>query len=77
MFLSTHVEELKMKQGTGNSQVGDTKREPTSRSVDPCAVADIGIQQVYTVSKPLYDGRGFEAPMAGTDSHPAGSQGKH
>ena len=66
-----------MKQGPSTSRVGDTKREPTSHSVDPCAVADIGIQQVYTVSKPLYDGRGFEAPMVGTDTHLCGSQGKH
>ncbi len=66
-----------MKQGTANNTQSGQKREPISHSVDPCAVADIGIHQVYTVSKPLYDGRGYEAPMAGTDVHHSGSQGKH
>lgn len=66
-----------MKQGRANSNVTEVKREPIAKSVDPCAVADIGIQQVYTKSVPLYDGRGYVAPMAGTDTHPCGSQGKH
>jgi hypothetical protein len=66
-----------MKQGTGNSQAGDQKREPISRSVDPCAVAEIGIKQVYITSRPLYDGRGFEAPGTGVDTHSSGSQGKY
>lgn len=51
--------------------------EPTSKAVSPCAAADIGIQQTYIRSEPLYEGRGFEAPLAGSDTHRSGSQGKH
>lgn len=68
-----------MKQGPSNSQVGDQKREPISHAVDVCSVADIGNQQVYVRgnSRPLYEGRGFEAPLAGSDTHKTGSQGKY
>jgi hypothetical protein len=66
-----------MKQGPSTSRAGDQKREPISHGVNPCAVAEIGIQQVYTRSEPLYEGRGIEAPMAGTTTHRSGSQGKH
>jgi hypothetical protein len=66
-----------MKQDPSTSRVGDTKREPISHSVDPCAAADIGIQQVYTTSKPLYDGRGYKAPINESTTHHSGSQGKH
>ncbi len=69
-----------MKQGTGNSSAGAQKREPISHAVDVCSVAGIGIQQVCVgggSSKELYSGRGFEAPMAGVDTHESGSQGKH
>lgn len=69
-----------MKQGPSTSRTGDQKREPTSYAVDVCSVADMGNQQVYChggSSRPLYEGRGFEAPMAGSDTHHSGSQGKH
>lgn len=68
-----------MKQGTGNSRPGDQKREPIAHAVDVCSVADIGNQQRYIrgTSRELYEGRGYEAPMAGTDTHHSGSQGKH
>jgi hypothetical protein len=65
-----------MKQGTANNTFSGQKREPISRSVDVCAAADIGIQTTYITSRPLYDGRGYEAPKAGTDIHRSGSQGK-
>jgi hypothetical protein len=69
-----------MKQGPSNSQAGDQKREPISHAVNISSVAEIGIHQVHTgggSSQALYEGRGFEAPLAGSDSHPHGSQGKH
>lgn len=70
-----------MKQGTANSRAGDQKREPIAHAVDVCSVSEIGIQQVHVgrgaSSRELYEGRGFEAPMAGSDTHPSGSQGKH
>ena len=69
-----------MKQGTSNSRSGDQKREPISHAVDVCSVAEMGIHQVHTgggSSRALYDGRGYEAPSTGVDTHPHGSQGKH
>lgn len=66
-----------MKQGSGNSSMGDQKREPVSHAVDPGAVSQIGVHEVNYVKVPLYTGRGFEAPMAGSEVHPCGSQGKH
>lgn len=53
------------------------KVEPTSNIVNVAAVSEIGIHQVRATSLPLYEGRGLEAPMQGTTSHPTGSQGKH
>lgn len=70
-----------MKQGTANSRAGDQKREPISHAVDVCSVSEIGIQQVHcgpgASSRELYSGRGYEAPLAGSDTHHCGSQGKH
>lgn len=68
-----------MKQGTGNSRPGDQKREPISHAVNVSSVAEIGIHQVHTggSSRELYSGRGYEAPLAGSDTHHSGSQGKH
>ena len=66
-----------MKQGTANSRPGDQKREPIAHAVSPAAVSELGIHQVRATSLPLYEGRGLEAPMQGTTSHPTGSQGKH
>lgn len=66
-----------MKQGTVNSKMGDTKREPIAHAVNVAAVSEIGIHQVRSTSLPLYEGRGLEAPMQGTTNHPTGSQGKH
>ena len=67
-----------MKQGQAQtSRVGSTKVEPKSSAINPAAVADIGIQQVRTRSIPFSTGPGLTAPMAGIDTHPSGSQGKH
>lgn len=65
-----------MKQGPSNSQAGDQKREPIAHAVNVSSVAEMGIHHVGT-SKELYSGRGLEAPVVGTDTHPCGSQGKH
>lgn len=69
-----------MKQGSGNSTASGQKREPIAHAVDVCSVADIGLQQARVhggSSSELYSGRGFEAPLAGSDTHRSGSQGKH
>lgn len=66
-----------MKQGTVNSNMGDTKREPIAHAVNVAAVSEIGIHQVRSTSLPLYEGRGLEAPMQGTTTYQSGSQGKH
>lgn len=68
-----------MKQGrASHSNVASTKREPISHEVDVCAVADIGLQHVYTAPpEPLYKGRGYEAPAINSETHHCGSQGKH
>lgn len=69
-----------MKQGTANSRSGDQKREPITHAVNISSVAEIGIHEVHVgggSSQALYEGRGYEAPLAGSDTHPCGSQGKH
>lgn len=66
-----------MKQGQATTSiVGSTKVEPRSHAVNVETVSEIGIHQVPS-SKVLYEGRGLEAPMAGTTTHEHGSQGKH
>lgn len=68
---------MKMKQGRADhSNSESVKREPISHAVDVCAVADIGTETGYS-SKPLYDGRGYQAPMVGQTTHAKGSQGNH
>lgn len=66
-----------MKQGIGHSTDSGRKVEPSSKGVNPAAVAELGIHEVRTTSVPLYSGRGIEAPKATTSIHPSGSQGKH
>lgn len=66
-----------MKQGSGSSSVGDTKREPISHAVDPGGVSQIG-NAVARNPSPLYAGRGFTAPApTACTTHQSGSQGKH
>lgn len=75
-----------MKQGRASSSgMGSTKVNPTSRAVNPDAVADMGNMHGNHTEEgnypfkttPLYAGRGLEAPMVGTTIHHCGSQGKH
>lgn len=68
-----------MKQGRASVDVSaDQKREPIAHAVSEKAVAQIGTAQAHIrATETLYKGRGFEAPLAGSDSHPSGSQGKH
>lgn len=70
-----------MKQGRAtHSSSGSTKVEPTSHAVNPGYPADLGNQQRYAKGNgpiPMYEGRGLKAPMVGTTSHKAGSQGHH
>ena len=66
-----------MKQGRASvSNVADVKREPISHAVDVCSVANEGLV-TGVGSTPLYEGRGYQAPMAGQETHAKGSQGKH
>jgi hypothetical protein len=68
-----------MKQGrASSSKVTSTKVEPKAHAINPGAVSRMGIEPgPFTKPKQLYEGRGLEAPMVGTTSHKAGSQGKH
>lgn len=75
-----------MKQGQAGRSVTETKVEPKSRAANPGGVGQLGQSQGNHVmdkgrvrggAEPLYKGRGYEAPMAGTDFHHCGSQGKH
>jgi hypothetical protein len=66
-----------MKQGMGKTTIAGTKVEPVSQGIDPGAVSSIGLQQVRTTSRPMYEGRGLEAPMVGSTSHKSGTQGKY
>lgn len=76
-----------MKQGQASSSgPGSRKIEPRSHATSPTAVAQLGIMQGnHTEDNPnmpvrhhkLYEGRGYEAPMAGSEVHRSGSQGKH
>ena len=65
-----------MKQGTGHSSDGNRKIEPRATAVAPGRVAAMGIHEIRT-RKPDGAGRVYKAPMAGSSSHPCGSQGKH
>jgi hypothetical protein len=75
-----------MKQGQASSSgPGSRKIEPRSTAVNPGGVSQIGTSignhsdkgaSDYTGAQ-MYEGRGYEAPMAGTKNHGSGSQGKH
>ncbi len=77
-----------MKQGrASHSGMGATKPTTVSRTVSPAVTADIGVKKgnhvsdgghtVRGSSRPLYEGRGIEAPSRGTTVHKKGSQGTH
>jgi hypothetical protein len=76
-----------MRQSSAKNVSTGQKREPIAHAIDPAGVSQIGSAMgnhatggtkiLHGASKPLYAGRGFEAPMAGCDQHHSGSQGKH
>ena len=78
-----------MKQGHAmHSGSAGTKVEPRSRAVSEAAVSQLGTalgnhamdsggKILRGASVPLYEGRGLEAPMKGSQSHHCGSQGKY
>lgn len=75
-----------MMQGrASSSKMGSTKVEPMPKAVSPAAVADMGIMKgnhadtgdMPFTSRPVYMGRGLQAPMAGCTTYHCGSQGKH
>jgi len=67
-----------MKQGRAStSGMASTKVEPKSKAVNIEHAADMGIHHVNHRSVPMYEGRGLKAPMAGSTTHPKGSQKHH
>jgi len=61
----------------GRDVTAGGKTDPVARSVSVDKVAGIGLQQVRTVQKELYAGRGFNAPGAKAREYNKGSQGKY
>lgn len=68
-----------MKQGQASSSgMGSTKQEPIAHAVNPGAVSQIGCHMGNPAAiKQLYEGRGYEAPMAKSTTHAGGSQGDY
>lgn len=78
-----------MNQGRASSSgPGSRKTEPRPHAVDPAGVSQIGQAMgnhatdtgkiLHGASKPLYAGKGFEAPHdQGRTIHHGGSQGRH
>lgn len=65
-----------MTQGRADYKVADKKVEPKAHAVNPGGVDMLG-QATHFKKVPIYEGRGLEAPMKGTEVHHCGSQGKH
>lgn len=68
-----------MKQGRASSSgMGATKPATITHNVNVGGVSQIGqVVGKASASKPLYEGRGVEAPPAKLTSHKGGSQGRH
>lgn len=71
-----------MKQGTGRNGTSGAKMEPTTRGVNPGAVARMGAEVSHMKSarpEPLYSGatKNGKAPMSKSTHHCCGSQGKY
>ena len=76
-----------MKQGQASYVKGDYKTEPKVHRVSETAVSQLGIalgnhatgdgKILPGASRPLYEGRGLEAPKAGEQCHHCGSQGRY
>lgn len=74
-----------MKQGRASvSGMASTKIEPRSRAVNPAYAGTIGTMlgnhgdegDMRARVPQMYEGRGLSAPMIGSTTHKAGSQGK-
>lgn len=65
-----------MKQGRASHIVSEGKTEPKAHAVSPAGVDQLG-QATSFKKETVYEGRGLEAPMKGTQIHHCGSQGKH
>lgn len=67
-----------MKQGRAtNDGTGGQKREPVSHAVSPAGANQLG-KIVFQNPDPLYEGRGYSAPVPVSKTvHPTGTQGKH
>lgn len=67
-----------MKQGRASSNVNEGKREPNAHAVNPGGASQLGEMEGHVRAiEPLYAGRGYEAPKAGTTTYPCGTQGRH
>lgn len=76
-----------MKQGRATSdRMASTKIEPRSQAINPSYPADLGNMRgnhamdcgdMPFKTTPMTQGQGLKAPMAGTTTHPSGSQGRH
>ena len=66
-----------MKQGSASRAVTEGKVEPKPMAIRPGGVGQIGIVIDPKAHEAMHAGRGYKAPVTGSQSHPAGSQGKH
>ena len=76
-----------MKQGRAtHSGMGSTKTEPRAQAVHPGGAGNLGISQgnhatdkgdMPFKTTSLFGGAVLKPPMAGSQTHPCGSQGKH
>ena len=66
-----------MRQGSAGYTVAEYKTEPRSKAVNVKHTADIGVKQVLTKPRPMYEGRGLEAPKSKDSTHHCGSQGRY
>ena len=65
-----------MKQGRASSNVREPKTEPRSKAVSPGGISQYGLAQAQHPA-PLYEGRGYKAPMNSIATHKGGSQGRY
>lgn len=68
-----------MTQGRANRDgPAGQKREPLPHAVDPGYAAQLGAHVgTRRAVEQMYEGHGYKAPMAGSEVHQSGSQGKH
>lgn len=63
-----------MKQGRASVTNSDFKREPISHAVNVEKVSEFGNHVGRVHTGPLYEGRGYTAPVANCTVHKKGSQ---